>query len=77
MFDHDVVHLCRGRRTQISGHSDFENLSNFGTPSILSWVQADTASAACPAQSGNLAMTSISFAAVICDADEPCSVNTA
>ena len=76
MFDHDVQ-LCRGRRIQISGHSDFENLSNFGTSSIRSWVQADTASAACPAESGNLAVTSITFAAVICDADEPCSVNTA
>ena len=28
-------------------------------------------------QSGSRAMTSITFAAVICDADEPCSVNTA
>ena len=37
---------------------------------------ADTASAACPAHPGSLATTSISFA-VICDADDPCSVNTA
>ena len=28
-------------------------------------------------QSGSLGMTSIAFAAGICDADEPCSVNTA
>ena len=33
--------------------------------------------AACPSQSGSLAMTSITVAAVICDADDPCSVNTA
>ena len=30
-----------------------------------------------PAHPGTLAMTSITFAAVICDADDPCSVNTA
>ena len=39
--------------------------------------QADAASDACPGQPGGLAMTSISSAAVICDADEPCSVDTA
>ena len=37
----------------------------------------DTASAACPSQSGNLAMTSMTFAAVTWDVDEPCSVKTA
>ena len=36
-----------------------------------------TASAACPAQPCNLAMIPMTFAAVICDADHPCSVNTA
>ena len=41
------------------------------------WVYADTASAACPAQPGSLEMISMTFAAVICDADDPCSVNTA
>ena len=35
-------------------------------------MSADTASAACPVQSGSLAMTSITFAAVICEADDPC-----
>ena len=34
-------------------------------------------SAACPLQSGRRAITSITIAAVSCDADEPCSVNTA
>ena len=48
-----------------------------GSSSFLTWVYADTASAACPAHPGSLAMTSITFAAVMCDADDPCSVNTA
>ena len=38
---------------------------------------ADTASAACPAQPGSLDIMSMTFAAVMCDADDPCSVNTA
>ena len=44
---------------------------------FFTWVLADTASAACPSQPGNLEMISMTFAAVICDADDPCSVNTA
>ena len=40
-------------------------------------MQADTASAACLAHFGGLVKTSITFAAVISDADEHCSVNTA
>ena len=32
---------------------------------------------ACPAHPGSLDMISMTFAAVICDADDPCSVNTA
>ena len=40
-------------------------------------MYADTTSAACPAHPGSLEMISITFAAVICDADDPCSVNTA
>ena len=77
MFDHDLGHVCRGRRNHISGHSDFGIVNNYGASSIVTWVQADTASAACPAQPGNLAITSITFSAVICEADDPCSVNTA
>ena len=38
------------------------------------WTQADTA---CLAHNGNLDMISMTSAAVICDADERCSVNTA
>ena len=61
MFDHDLSLLCRGKRIHTSGHCDFGNLNNFGTSSILSWVQADTASAACPAEPCGLAMTSHYF----------------
>ena len=61
----------------MSGHSDFRIFNNFGASSILPGYQADTASAACPAHPGSLDMISMTFAAVICDADEPCSVNTA
>ena len=43
---------------------------------FFTWVSTDTASAACPAQPGSLEMISMTFAAVICDADDPCSVNT-
>ena len=49
----------------------------FGASSIFTWVLADTASAACPVQPGSLGMISMTFAAVICDVDDPCSVNTA
>ena len=61
----------------MSGQSDLGIFSNFGASPIFSWVQADTASAACPAQPGSLEMTSMTFAAVIYDADGPCSVTTA
>ena len=76
MLDNDVGHLCRGMRIQISGHSDFGIFHTVGASSILILVYADTASAACPAQPGSLGMISMTFAAVICDADEPRSVNT-
>ena len=52
-------------------------LSNLGASSNFTWKYADTASAACSSQAGNLATTSIIFAAVIWEADEPCSVKTA
>ena len=71
----DFGHLCRGRRIHTSGHHpDFGILSNLGAYSNFTKVYADIASAACPSQAGCLAMTSITFAAVIWDADEPCSV---
>ena len=77
MLDDDFGHLCFGRRLPISGHSDFGIFNKDGASFILTWVSADTASAACPAQLGSLDITSMTFAAVICDAGEPCSVNTA
>ena len=43
----------------------------------LGGVGSFSASAACPSQSGHLAIKSITFAAVIWAADEPCSVKTA
>ena len=46
-------------------------LSNLGASSNVTWVQADTASAACPSQPRNLARASITVSAVIWDADEP------
>ena len=76
MLDHDLGHLCRGGRTHVSRHSDGGMFSKVGASSILTWVYADTASA-CPAHPDSLAMTSITFAAVIYDAAEPCTVNTA
>ena len=56
------------------GHSI---VSNLGASSNFTKVHADTASAACPSQPGNLAMTSTTFAAVIWDGDEPCSAYAA
>ena len=44
---------------------------------FLPGYKTDTASAACPAHPDSLDMISMTFAAVICDADDPCSVNTA
>ena len=61
----------------MSGYSDFGIFNNFGASSNFTFVLADAASAACPAQPGSLDMISMTFAAAICDADEPCSVNTA
>ena len=61
----------------MSGHSDFGIFNNEGASSILTWVQADTACAACPAHPRSLDIMFMIFAAVICDADDPRSVNTA
>ena len=76
ILDRDFDHLCRGRRIQMSGHSDLGIFHTAGVSSILTCVYADTASAVCPAHLGSLTITSISFAAVVCHADEPCSVNS-
>ena len=75
MLDHDFGHLSFGWRIQMSWHSDSGCFNNVGASSILTWVSADTASAACPAHHGDICP--MTFAAVICDATEPCSVNTA
>ena len=59
----DFGHLCCGRRIQLSGHSDFGIFNNLEASSIFTWVQADTAFAACPSQAGNLEMISMILAA--------------
>ena len=46
-------------------------------PPFFTWVLADTASAACPAQSGSVEIIFMTFDVVICDADDLCLVNTA
>ena len=61
----------------MSGHSDCGIFNNFGASSIFTWEKADTASAAGPAHPRNLDMISMTVAAIICDADDPCSMNTA
>ena len=58
------------------GHSDSRILTNFGASSSFTWVYADTTSLACP-HPGSLDITSRTLAAVMCDAEDPCSVNTA
>ena len=72
-----IGHLCFGRRVQIFGHPDVGIFNNVGASSILTQVLPETASAACPEHPGSLEIMSMTFAAVICDADDPCSVNTA
>ena len=54
LFDHaakqhasTLAILCRGRRIRICGHSDFGSFNNVEESSISTWVQVDTASAAC------------------------------
>ena len=56
MLDQDFGHLCRRRRIQIPGHSDLEDFNNAEASSILTWVQADTASPAGPARPAGLAV---------------------
>ena len=61
----------------MSGHSDLGIFQKFGASSIFTIGYKQILASACPAQPGSLDMISMTFAAVICDADEPCSVNTA
>ena len=53
---------------------DLEYLLTLVYLPFFTWVEADTASAACPAPYPSLEILSITFAAVICEADDPCSV---
>ena len=78
-FAHDLGYLCRGRRIHISGHSDFAIFQHYGRilQILLECTRILHQSAACSSQSGYLGITSIAFAAVIWDADEPCSVKAA
>ena len=76
IMDHDLA-ICVSVNVSKSGHSDLGIFNNVDSSSLLTWVLADAASAACPAQAGSLDFKSITFAAVICDADDLCSVNTA
>ena len=57
--------------------ADFGFCNNVGASSIGTWAQADTASVACPAHPGSLDVMFITFAAVICEADDLRSANTA
>ena len=45
----------------MSGRFDLGIFNNFGASSILTWVLADTASAACPAHPGSLDMISMTL----------------
>ena len=38
ILDHDFGQLCRGRRIQMSGHSDLGIVNNFRASSIFTWV---------------------------------------
>ena len=63
-FDEDFCHLCRGRRIQMSWHSDF--LGSFKSMMLIVlhfWLgcKTVTASAACPAHPGKFSLTSHFF----------------
>ena len=68
--------LCRGRRTHINGHSNmrfFRNLKHPPSSPQCMLIQHGRL----VRQPRNLSTTSISFTEVHCEADDPCSVNTA
>ena len=69
--------LAFGTLIQIFGQFSSERWWSSGASFILTCVYALTASPACPEQPCNLELTSKPLAAVICDAEAPCSVNTA
>ena len=74
----NYLHLCFGRRIHISGHSDFRIFKNVGASSILTCVFKRILHLLLDLNIlGKLDMISMTLAAVICDAGDPCSVNTA
>ena len=78
ILDHDLSHLCHVRRIQMSGHSDFGIFNNYFCifHNDLGTSRHCVSCLSCaPWQSGYDIHDF--FAAVICDADDPCSVNTA
>ena len=77
MLDHDFGHMCFGRRIQISGHSDFAIFNDLGASSIFPACKLILRLLLVLRTTGSVAMASITVADVICDADEPCFVNTA
>ena len=40
ILDHDLGHLCRGRRIQMCGHSDLGIFNNLWASSIFTWVSS-------------------------------------
>ena len=90
LFQHNVFKLpFPAVIRQVRDHADFAQeeqlvlqcwtmiLATCVVVDVSRCLEADTASAACLAHPGTLATTSITFAAVISEAGEPCSVNTA
>ena len=77
MFIHVLSHLCRGRRIHISGHSDFGILSNQVYPPFLPECTAIPRQLLAHHCLVAWQWHPLLFAAVIWDADEPCSVQTA
>ena len=73
-FANHYGHLYRGRRPQISKHSDSRIFNGVRASFIVTWVQEDSASLACPTRQNSMAITSRTFAAVNCDADAARSV---
>ena len=61
----------------MSGHSDLEFLIICEHLPLSPGYKPILRLLPCPAHPGSIDITSITFAAVICDADDPCSVNTA
>ena len=77
MLDHDLGHLCFGTGIQTSGKSDFGFFSNVGEFSILSGYKQILHQLLVLRTLAVWIMISMILAAVICIADEPCSLNTA